>query len=188
MITSHTYDLEDGRRREAAICLHIGRMTVKAAAIDEEATLALARVLGIQDVGLAERTFEREGFGTKKRFLERALPDSWASKKQLLAAMQRVEDYRNKLAHSTVHTTYSLLEPAESTRLFSVRGGWTAPSPMDFAPWQARADLVRAALWTMAHADDQDPYELDARSLAVYYYGEIPAELEPMLDGLFPAS
>lgn len=187
MITSHTYDLEAGRRREAAIYLHIGRMTVKAAAIDEDTTYALARVLAMPDADLAARTFEREGFGTKKRFLERALPDSWASKRQLLAAMQRVEEYRNKLAHSTVHTTYSLLQPAESTRLYSVRGGWTEPSPADFAPWEARADLVRAALWTMAHADDQDPYELDARTLAVYHYGALPAELEPILDELFPA-
>lgn len=42
MIANYIFDLAAGRAREEAIVLHIGRMAVKAAVIDEIATIVLA--------------------------------------------------------------------------------------------------------------------------------------------------
>lgn len=187
MITVQRFDLEDGRAREQAIMLHIGRMTVKAAAIDEVMTTVLSRILAPSDETMALAAFGVEMFGTKYRFLERVLPKSWPDRKPLLAAIKMVEEYRNQLAHSTVHTTYALLEGTEDTRLHSFKGGWRNINPSEFARWEARAQITYAALWQLGNEDDPKPEHHEVRNLLRWHYGEaLTPEISVAIDDLFP--
>lgn len=189
MITAHTFNLEEGRAREDATMLHIGRMTVRAAAIDEVATTVLARVLAPSGDETAHAAFAPEMFGIKFRFLERVLPTEWPDRKPLLSAMRKIEEYRNRLAHSTVHTLYSLVEGTERTRLHNVKGGWAEVNPIDFASWEARAHVTLGVLEQLSYEDDPNPQHHTARDLLAYYFGDsdLPGIAEA-IDELFPAA
>jgi hypothetical protein len=187
LITSHVFDLEVGRARENALFLHIGRMTVKAAAIDEAATVVLARLLAPADEAVAIAVLGPEMFGTKRRYLDRALPEDWADRKSLIRAMQRVEEYRNALAHSTIHTIYRLTEQSESTRLHSTKGGWSDPDPEEFVRWEARSEVTYALLWQLGNDNEPDVRRHDARALVLWHYGDTPLPaITEALNELFP--
>jgi hypothetical protein len=176
VISVQRYNLDDGRAREDAVMLRIGRMTVKAVAIDEAATRVLVRLLSPGNEALASAAFATEVFGTKMRFLKRVLPDAWPDKKLLLRAMTRFEDYRKGFAHSTVHTSYALVERLETTRLYSANGVGADLNPDDFSQWEALGEVTRGALVQRSYEDDADPGSHTARELLEWYFTDTPLQ------------
>ena len=169
MITSRSLNIDDARKNERLIYEHIGRFTVEATHIDQRLSVLLAWATGAPDRESTQRIFEGEQVSTKLRLLKRALPDDWADKERLAKAVTRIHEYRNSLAHSTVHTLFNV-ETGDITHIKKreYQGGTREEIYLtELETWELRASMLRMALLVLTNTflDRHDIRQADLREL-----------------------
>lgn len=190
MITSQSFDLAAVRKEENRIYEHIGRFTVRAAMMDQMLTVLLDWMAGSADRGAAQSIFEGEQVSVKQRLLKRALPDQWADKKRLHAAVQMIQGYRNGLAHSVVAPIFAI---SEGTYAHYKRREQTGlvPEAIDLTElelWEHRASAVNLALTllTKFFRHDRDICEADLRQMVLDFMERPDNDLRAALDYVLP--
>ena len=95
-------DLEAVRLQQERIYSHIGKYTAASAELDQTLTIFFGALVTPDQKFRSAKAISNEQVGSKLRIIERVLPSAseWPDRKVLLATMQAVISYRNRLAHS----------------------------------------------------------------------------------------
>lgn len=190
MITSSRVDIEAMRDTERRILEHIGRLTVLSAQIDQHLSSLLAWMTNSPDHDLTRRIFEGEQVGVKLRLLDRALPDEWADKKRFRIAVDMIQKYRNKLAHSVVSSKISF--PGGMVNFHLEREKYPGlQEVVDFDElqlWETRAEVVGVGLFALSKVflRDRNLIEADLRDLTLRFFTNLTAEQQQAIDHVFP--
>lgn len=191
MLISHSFNLETSGVEEARIFEHIGRFTVQAAHVDQRLSVLLAWATGAPDWKSAQSIFEGEHVSIKVRLLRKALPDDWADKKALMNAVTMIQDYRNSLAHSTVHTLLNV--GTGDTRYVKKReskGGQRETIDLEeLKTWELRASMLLSALLVLTNVFlvTQDIRQAELRKLCFQVRHDPTTETLAALDFILPA-
>lgn len=188
MITKTTIDLDKIRSERERIELHIGRLSVAAAAIDQKITTVLAIALRSEERGLVERVFNNETASLKLKFLDRALRDSWPHVAQLLASVRKVDEYRNQLSHSTLVTHIAIAEGVVTHH--SVREKTLlVPEHIELSElemWETRASVVHAVVDALSHHSAEDFAHIRLHDLACDFFSEPDDDVQAAIAYLYP--
>ena len=186
MITSTTHDIGAAMRREDEVHRHVGKITSRMAGVDECLSLILARAVAPEDPSLAVSIFRDAFFTTKLQYLKKALPHAWTWRGPLLKWTKNIEDYRNTLAHSSVHTAFDLATPTAQTLLIK-KGNIEEVISSDFDLWESRADVLYGVMVMVSRAPETEFLQNDLRQLGTQFAGD-RAQYRIAVDDLFPAA
>lgn len=192
MFSSTQFDLDAIRESERRMFEHIGRLTVASAQIDQYLSSLLAWMTGSPNHEEARQIFEGEQVNVKLRLLTRALPDAWTDKKRLNAAIEMIQKYRNKLAHSVMGWSLSIPSGDVSYHLTrEYKGG--VQEAVDFDElqlWETRAAVLGAGLFVLTKffLRSGDIIEADLRDLILDYFTEPTIEQQAAIDYVLPPS
>lgn len=191
MLISHSFNLETVGVDEARIFEHIGRFTVAAAHIDQRLSVLLAWATGAPGWKTAQNIFEGEQVSTKVRLLKRALPDNWADKKAMLNAIKMIQDYRNSLAHSTVHTLINVdTGDIQHVKKREFKGGQREPIDLEeLKAWELRASMLLSAFLALTNAFlvTHDIRDAELRKLSFQVRHDPTPDTLAALDFILPA-
>lgn len=185
MITKVTYDIGASQDLENDMYRHIGKLASRMAGVDEAVTIILSRAVSPVDPSLAIEIFESIFFATKLGHLKKAIPSEWKWKKPLLAWMQKVEDHRNVLAHSSVHIAYGITQESVRTLLRN-KGKATDVSTNEFEHWEAKADVLLLVTTSISREPAEALLLTDVRALALELSKSGKAALAAAVDDMFP--
>lgn len=191
MIISQSFNLDDARENERLVFEHIGRFTVEATHIDQKLSVLLAWATGAPDREAAQRIFEGEQVSTKLRLLKRALPEDWADKERLARAVNKIHNYRNTLAHSTLHSLLNV--DTGDVRYIKKRehqGGKRENIDLtELKTWELRASMLHMALLFLTNTflDAHDICEADLRDLSFQVKHDPTPENLAALEFILPA-
>lgn len=191
MLTSHSLNLETVGADEARIFEHIGRFTVEAAHIDQRLSVLLAWATGAGDWDKGQSIFADLQFSIKVNLLKKALPDDWADKNALMNAVQRIQDYRNSLAHSTVHTLLNVgTGESRYIKKRESKGGKRESIDLEeLKTWELRASMLHAALLVLTETflRTHEIREAELRTLCFQVKHDPTPETLAALDFILPA-
>lgn len=190
MIHAQTINLEAIREDETKIYEHIGRFTAAAAQMDQALTAMLGWMTGARDPDAAQAMFVGEQVSVKLRLLERAIPADWDDKKLFFKAIDKVQDYRNRLAHSIV-ASHIVIGTGE-VNFYSKRERKTAAQETinlsELRLWESRISAVNLALFALTHSRNQDIRAVSLRDLAQSVFPETGEAIQAGIDEMFPAA
>ncbi|WP_442546161.1 hypothetical protein ACSBOX_21380 (plasmid) [Arthrobacter sp. KN11-1C] len=191
MLISHTFNLETVGVNEARIFEHIGRFTVEAAHIDQRLSVLLAWATGAGDWKKAQSIFADLTVSTKLNLLKKALPEDWGDKNALMNAVQKIQNYRNNLAHSTVHTLLNVdTGDAQYIKKRESKGGQRETIDLDeLKTWELRASMLHAALLVLTNSFlvTREIREAELRTLCFQVRHDPTPETLAALDFILPA-
>ncbi len=178
------------RETEKRILEHIGRLTVLSAQIDQHLSSLLAWMTTSADHDVTRRIFEGEQVSVKLRLLERALPDEWADRKRLRKAIDKIQIYRNKLAHSVVGAKISIASGAVDFYMEREKEPGLQET-VDFDElqlWETRAEMLGVGLLVLTRffLGRRDILEADLRDLILDFFTEPTVEQQNAIDHILP--
>ncbi len=187
MTVSSTFDSASIARDLERIELHVGRITLYSARIDQKMTRLLGIALGANDPTVSDRVFNGELANTKMKFLRKALPDSWAGKRCILDAIEKIAMHRNALSHSALGTDLTSGGAGVSYELRREKKNMQA-EPIeidDLDAWEHRALVVSLVVHALGTMSLERILNSDPRRIALEFFKEADEAVKEAIDFLF---